>query len=318
MVSLYVPEILRDDDNPNHRYAILGLVVSDLWNEILLFTDGFNTKTMRNELNALTFRGQRSEYLIDPFNIFDAMATTTTSLAMLLGCIDPHNDYTSTLLAFGAFAQWLRCLRLLAMISGLGPLVLMGIKMISDIATWLSLLVVVLLASSFSLYVLYRSSGLSYDGDQLLCDQDFTPFASATESFKLLLEGSLVGDPYFKCIGSPKSANTLSGETLAIVFQVTTTLLLVNMLIAQMAKTFDAVWESQDLNYMYLRARTTLSWDSAPFVGPPLNLLSWPYLIGVKMYHTAKAVRRGDFGMPSLISRRTHIAPTKKTQIAPG
>ena len=44
----------------------------------------------------------------------------------------------------------------------------------------------------------------------------------------------------------------------AVIFQVGVSLLLVNMLIAQMAKTFDAVWESQDLNFMYLRARTNL------------------------------------------------------------
>jgi hypothetical protein len=50
---------------------------------------------------------------------------------------------------------------------------------------------------------------------------------------------------------------------IAVVFQVGAALLLVNMLIAQMAKTFDAVWESQDLNFMYLRARTTLAWDGA-------------------------------------------------------
>ena len=308
LVSFYVPEILRDDNNPNHRYAILGLVVSDLWNEILLFTDGFNTRTMRNELNALTFRGQRSEYMIDPFNIFDAFATTTTSLAMLLGCIEPHNNYTSSLLSAGAFCQWLRCLRLLAMLNGLGPLVLMGIKMINDIVTWLSLLVVVLLASSFSLYVLYRSSGSGYDGDTTRCDAEFTPFANAAENFKMLLEGSLTGNPYYKCISH--STNPITGEILAMLFQVSTTLLLVNMLIAQMAKTFDAVWESQDLNFMYLRARTTLSWDSAPFVGPPFNLLSWPYLICVKVYHTTMDIRRGEFKIPSMIRRRTaQIAP---------
>ena len=56
-----------------------------------------------------------------------------------------------------------------------------------------------------------------------------------------------------------------------------------------MAKTFDAVWEAQDLNFMYLRARTTLAWDDAPFVGAPFNLLSWPYLVVNKSYHLFKS-----------------------------
>lgn len=74
--------------------------------------------------------------------------------------------------------------------------------------------------------------------------------------------------------------------SVAIVFQIAVGLLLVNMLIAKMAKTFDSIWENQGVNFMYLRARTCMSWDEAPLVCPPLIILSWPTLLVNKVIST--------------------------------
>jgi len=53
--------------------------------------------------------------------------------------------------------------------------------------------------------------------------------------------------------------------------------MLVNMLIAMMAKTFDVVWESQAQSYQFVFARTVLSWADKPATPPPLLLLTVPY-----------------------------------------
>ena len=52
-----------------------------------------------------------------------------------------------------------------------------------------------------------------------------------------------------------------------------------NMLIALMAKTFDVIYEQQGVNFMYLRARTCMSWDEAPLVCSPIIILAWPALL---------------------------------------
>ena len=46
-----------------------------------------------------------------------------------------------------------------------------------------------------------------------------------------------------------------------------------------MAKTFDQVWEAQELNYQFLLAQTVLTWRSQPTNPPPFNVLRLPYHI---------------------------------------
>ena len=63
------------------------------------------------------------------------------------------------------------------------------------------------------------------------------------------------------------------------VYVLITCIMLVNMLIALMAKTFDNVFEAQEVHCLFLKARTISIWLQYPPVPPPLNLISVPYFI---------------------------------------
>ena len=63
-----------------------------------------------------------------------------------------------------------------------------------------------------------------------------------------------------------------------------TIIMLVNMLIAMMAKTFDNVFEVQEQYFLYLKARQTATWLGLPAAPPPLNLLRLPYSIVSTLY----------------------------------
>jgi len=58
-------------------------------------------------------------------------------------------------------------------------------------------------------------------------------------------------------------------------YMIVSVILLLNMLIAMMAKTFDRIWEHQEENHLITRANLVFrSSDAAP---PPINLLKLPY-----------------------------------------
>lgn len=66
-------------------------------------------------------------------------------------------------------------------------------------------------------------------------------------------------------------------------------ILLVNLLIALMSKTFDLVYESKDINYTYLFSRLVISYGQQSLLPPPLNMI---HLAGKFIY----AVWRGING----------------------
>jgi hypothetical protein len=71
-----------------------------------------------------------------------------------------------------------------------------------------------------------------------------------------------------------------AGWVLAFIFSVTTGVLLLNMLIAMMAKTFDDVWAGSAINHQFLYARQLLTTSKREPEPPPLNVLRWPiYLV---------------------------------------
>ena len=60
------------------------------------------------------------------------------------------------------------------------------------------------------------------------------------------------------------------------VYLVLTVILLINLLIALMAKTFDIVHDNLSLNFKFLFARVVASAAAQSVVPPPLNLLGLP------------------------------------------
>ena len=62
-------------------------------------------------------------------------------------------------------------------------------------------------------------------------------------------------------------------------FLVSTAILLLNMLIAMMAKTFDSVWESAEISSQCLFARAVFFQRDRPPEPPPLNILRVPWYV---------------------------------------
>merc|ERR1712232_246870 len=97
--------------------------------------------------------------------------------------------------------------------------------------------------------------------------------------------GGPFGSGYFSCMRASSGGSFALLITYIYAFLVG--VLLVNMLIAIMAKTVDEMYESVLMVYAEASAKMVLAYDSTPMVPPPINLLSIPYYILVAMRRAA-------------------------------
>lgn len=151
--------------------------------------------------------------------------------------------------------------------SSLGPLVLMIYRMISDMTKWLQLLALVVLAFGLTLHSMLRGSGLLTEcedaGGMAGLEEGLRPATWALFKYAVGAADILELD----CLNaSPAAMGTM------VVYSVLTTILLVNMLIAIMAKTFDDIWEQQERNHQMNFAQLALSWHAATVAPPPLSV----------------------------------------------
>jgi len=105
-------------------------------------------------------------------------------------------------------------------------------------------------------------------------DKDFEDYST---TLRLLFESGLSGEGHFECFRAASTRNL--GVPAAYAYIVFTVIVLTNMLIAMMAKTFGAVVDTQTEVYFYMRARQTMVWSKYGPLPPPLNLLGLPYLL---------------------------------------
>lgn len=190
---------------------------------------------------------------------------------------------------------WLRMLRTLQMIPSLGPLLLMFFQMFKDVGQLLILECFILAAISAGMSTLFASSlfasslpggTLQYDPLPLQCDEfmslsgDFKSFVSV---FYVFFNGVFTGSTHLECLYQYGASSHTEFWQLpwfySMSFNIVTILLLLNMLIAMMAKTFDNVWESAEENSQYVLAQQCFLLDARPSSGTPLNVLRIPYVI---------------------------------------
>ena len=120
----------------------------------------------------------------------------------------------------------------------------------------------------------------------------------------------LTGGIDFQCVRN-SSVGDVAWVLMAI-YLVLTVVMLVNLLIALMAKSFDNLYELQDQYFLYLFARQTSLWQQYPVVAPPLNLLSVPYVIFVELLGTTGRLLLSMLdGCWGYVTRRarTHVLP---------
>jgi len=280
--------------DPLHGYLLLAWVTSSLAWEIrqMVFTAGTTVWTRasaywadrfnRIDLPAILFTlaALVSAIVLDGGNAECGKPATDLLSLNLMSC-PPPSIQTSTLRAFAAFLLCLRVLRMLLVFPGLGPYILMVFRMLQDVRKFLAILVVAVLSFTAAFFNLYEpaptvrstpTKGWPFLGSEPTCINYMDTFSSALVR---LLEASVTGDNFFECVRD--STHPISGWFWSFLFYAALGLLLLNMLIAMMAKTFDNVYEAAIPNFRYLFTQMVHSLKEQPPWPPPLYLLTLPY-----------------------------------------
>jgi len=155
----------------------------------------------------------------------------------------------------------------------------MYFRMLSgDLFNFLVLLLFLLVAFAASWTVLLDSASWSSleEVSNFTCVEELTGGDDIAFTFLTLLEGALTGSDFFECARN-SAGQWRAAWVISFAYVTLTAVLLLNMLIAMMAKTFDNIFEASATNYLYLFAQRTLalSKDDRP-MPPPLNIVGLP------------------------------------------
>eukprot|EP00966_Prymnesium_polylepis_P067380 1564648-Prymnesium_polylepis.1 len=138
-------------------------------------------------------------------------------------------------------------------------MLLMVQKMVVDMLVWLVFLSIMILAFAASLHILYADT---YDhaaaraiAGEPICDKDYDEaFKDWSVTVQVVVEVMLSADADYECLRN--SSNSVFATVIMYIYVLATCVMLVNMLIALMAKTFDNVFEQQDMKFLSLRVCT--------------------------------------------------------------
>jgi len=246
-------------------------------------------------------------YWSDRFNRVDALAMLVTIAALVSAIINdasptdgfaiindasPTDGFavqpsSATRIASSCAAAllWGRMLRVLLILPKKGPYVLMVFRMMDDVFNFVVILFFFILVFSAAFSKLYepdpstRNLPSPLPSSWPLASSDASCvdyFASWDVGIVYLIENSVTGGDFFECVrNTPEVA--ITAWILSLVYFFFVALLLLNMLIAMMAKTFDNVAEAQAMNYTFLMAQMTVTIDQQPPTPPPLYVLKIPY-----------------------------------------
>jgi hypothetical protein len=202
------------------------------------------------------------------------------SLAVAAGAVriathaQPHLSHTETQIRAVAYlVLWLRLAHVLSIFSFTGPLLRMVLTMVvHDLARWAFLQVVVIVAFASALSTVY--GGVEPDAAHLEgAHAAEEAFGSMGRAMKTLVEMSLdAGEPYPERTWILVASSGL-GWILMAAFCTLTCLLLLNLLIAMLGHTVDAIRSRSHSEFMWQRAQTALEARTLPLLPPPLNVL---------------------------------------------
>ena len=211
--------------------------------------------------------------------LLHARASGSETSAQLL---ELHNGVGPVLRSLACLLLWLRVGRVLLASSTFGPFVLMVFRMLTDLLRFLILEALLLLAYTSATYKLFERSEqhspavlaaeleAAWDGEES-CDAEFSEFG---RTLTLLWEGTLSNQGYFRCVQQSSHPEAL---VLMYTYVILTVVLMMNLLIAMMGKSFDVIWESAAATYLAGFAQMTLTYASSPPAPLPFNALSFPY-----------------------------------------
>ena len=244
-------------------------------------------------------------HIDDMVDLFDLFGPLLASISLLNTWTEVQKDTYDRADAYGdtmAVALVLlgfRLLRPVTMMPTLGPLVLMVNKMVGDVTQWALVQVVFLLGFASGIYALagdpetaLREGNVTADDEcelltiglnQLGAGEGIASTSSRGAAdtwlagFRQLLESMLKQDSELACLR--QNSSSWFTAPMIMFFQLFSAILMINMLIAMMAKTFDLIHSENATNFNFLRARVVSTWVSQHPSPPPYNLFALLYHI---------------------------------------
>jgi len=188
-------------------------------------------------------------------------------------------------MSFAVLLQGLRVSRLFSLHERYGPLLLCCDYMFHDMLEWLVVATFPLLGFAGAIKVLYGEKYVPEGTAEFVCgispDLDLN---SVADTINHLIEMMLLNDGYFGCFRN--SSQSVVGPLYSYLFILVTGIMLVNMLIAMMSKTFSDVTDNVAKYFLFSKTRVLCNWQSFPAVPPPFNVFSFPYYLILLILHT--------------------------------
>ena len=176
----------------------------------------------------------------------------------------------------------LQGLRALQMSSTVGPLILMLKFMLLDFLIWVCIAGVCTVAFSVAIWQTFQYDAGDYTQDD--CEIHGYFDESVVQTIPRLMTAYFGGgEDYVQCFARASESGDYTASVLIFVYLVLAVVILMNMLIAMMAKTFDKVHEHYTRNYKVMKVKLFVAYlrrdlaHSAPFVlfGFPFFLYTW-------------------------------------------
>jgi len=188
-------------------------------------------------------------------------------------------------LSITATLLWIRKLKVLVVFRTTGSFIYMLGALTQDVAKWLIIYLLGVVAFGTGISVLYRNQIM--DSGFLLRPYNEVGFSGEecahfdlashewTRMLSLIIQITFDGASYWNC--HYYSRTPLAGLMIHSGFLIFVTMVLVNALIAMMAETFSRVQHESFENYAYGFANILLVWTQEEQAPVPLNLMSLPY-----------------------------------------
>jgi hypothetical protein len=224
-------------------YVMLLWSIAGLLSEVQMFAP--SVSVLKQELRSLVSSAEPSLYRSDAFNLADML----TWILLLAGLLSETSTAT-ILISLSSVCSWYRLLRMLTLSNSLGPLVLMLVQMTKDVVRLLVIKVFVVVMVSSGLFILINAAGPPNIPEAKLNDPHwkcaafldmFPPesggFSRWQDLLFVLANAAISGETYTDClIDESVSSHWIVAWVLSFTFNILTAVLLMNMLIAMMAK----------------------------------------------------------------------------------
>lgn len=212
----------------------------------------------------------------------EATAHVLALLALISATFWPSSEsYGNRVLSVAVLAQWMRLDRLFVPFAekgGLASFYIMVRRMFVDVFKWCIVFIVFLFAFASAQYVLYRNldSGLGPAWPSLHdpCEHlDYEVGHDWWSAVRLMLDTVLTGEAYLQCFWQSSDA---FGWGIQLLYVIISIILMLNILIAMMAQTFEMqMADSNNLSALQF-AKVVHETSSLPMRTPPINLLQLP------------------------------------------